>query len=187
MHNTSAASQVQFDRSPWPLFPFLAQTDKRLRQEAQIATSGCAFMLCCAVGHMFSRPSITAQYNEHQKPQDVLYLARCAKDEKIIRTDMYIESWQQMMDLAIGESGIVKYLGHEQPLKVFTGEDYIIFQCWKRTDREVGKHFVWQYRSRLLDINYDPLDSAVSYQGNSLSNSRKYGDIESLRVFKILG
>ena len=82
MHNTSAASQVQFDRSPWPLFPFLAQTDKRLRLEAQIATSGCAFMLCCAVGHMFSRPSITAQYNEHQKPQDVLYLARCAKDDR---------------------------------------------------------------------------------------------------------
>ena len=185
--NPYEVGQVQFDRSPWPLFPFLAQTDKRLAIEPNIRTDGCAFMICCAIGHLFSRPCITAQYNEHQKPQDVLYLARHAQEEGALRADFFINDWQKMIDLAIGESGLVKYLGHEKnTLKVFDSR-HIIIQRWERSDKNVGSHFVFQYRSRMLDINYDPLDSAYSALGNSLSWTRKLGDLMDLRVFKILG
>ena len=168
-------------KEPWPLNGRLDQRDPRMRDRPQIAPFGCALLICSAVGRFLSNGPLWTPL------ETVGLLDTCGKKGIVRVSDCYIDDWDKVVDFIAG-SDRSDYLGHVDA-DFPHAPDKIVIDVWRRTDIDVGLHFTWSHPA--ADIQYDPLGSAhpgkvVDPDGATLSNSRKYGSIESRRAFQIL-
>lgn len=155
---------------PWPLSGRLDQRDPALAAVPDIAPYGCAMMLCFASG----------AYLADRDPPDaaeVLAMHAAGVRDGLIGDECFIESWERVIDMAAGQH-VVEYTDRHEPADFPLDPGWLVFDCWKRTDRNVGVHFTIRH-----PILYDPLGSAEP----GLSWSRKLGQVVSRRAFRIVG
>ena len=111
-------------------------------------------------------------------PCQIIALHDEATEQGILGEDCFVQDWDRMIDLAASRNA-VKYLGHK-PADYPDSDGELVFDVWKRMDRNIGVHFTWTCPSP--GIQYDPLGSAEP----GLSWSRKLGIVVSRRAFRIL-